>query len=324
MEGLTQEQIIEAITANPEIGVAVTEHVITTEKGKEIIGNKAEAIYKNKIGDEVSRIHSQYDNDAFEILGEKPSSNPDGGKVKTYDFIKDKLSELKTLREQKDSLTKDAEVQRLNSEIERLKKEGGGAHWEQTFNTAKGEWETKENQYKQQLEDLNKGIYTSSVENSINTAKAGLKFNPDVPQSAIDALYGSVKSALIANSKKEGDNIVYLKPDGSAILNKEYKPASAEEILKERMNDVLLKSNDNPGGGAQDTIAGSIKTTKVEGKDDQKSLVLDTTKFKTRVEFMKVVSETLKAEGIAKSNPAYQQLADKAAVEYKVSELPRS
>lgn len=324
MEGLTQEQIIEAISSNPEIEGAVTQHVINTEKGKEIINNKATAIYGQKIGDEVKNIHSRYDQDAFEILGEKPATAEEGGKVKTYDFIKSKLSELKQLREQKGSLNKDAEVQRLNQEIERLKTEGGGKHWEQTFTTAKTEWEQKEADYQKKLEDLNKGIYSTTVENNINTAKAGLKFNPDVPESAINALYGSVKSDLIANSKKDGDNIVYLKPDGSAILNAEYKPASADEILKERMKDVLLKKVDNPGGGAQDKIVGSIKTTQVEGKDDQQSLVLDTTKFKTRQEFMKVVDETLKAEGIAKSNPRYKQLADKAAIDYKAIELPRS
>jgi len=320
---LTQEQIVEAFGANPELLQGVTTHIIESEKGKEIVNNRAVQIYDQRIGDEVQNIHSRYDEDAFSAIGEKPGVGEDGKKVKTYDFIKSKLTELKGLREIKDSLNKEAEVQRLNGRIAELEKGGGGAHWENTYNTALSEWKSKETGYQNQIKSLNDGIYSSTVQSQITSAKSGLKFNPDIPQAAIDAMFNTVSADLIKNSKKDGEKIVFLKPDGSAIVDGEYKPANASFIIKERMKDVLLNENPTPGGGAQETIVGSISTKKVEGKDE-KSLILDKTKFSNRVEFRQVAMDTLKAEGITRDNADFQKLLDRAYVEYDIATLPRS
>lgn len=317
------QAIIDAVTASPELLVGVTNHVIGTEKGTEIITNKANQLYETKIGDELKGIYDRFDQDAFEIIGEKPDVDENGRAVqKTYDFYKVKMQELKDLRAQKSSLTTDAEIKRLTKELETARANGGGAHWEKTFNTAKADWETKEADYKTQLSTLSTSIHTSQVESDINAGRAGIKFNPDIPKSAIDAIYSSVKTQLISSSKKDGDKIVYLDANGAAILNKEFAPASAADILKERMKDVILKDN-VPGGGAQDVIVGSIKTTKVEGKDDQQNLVLESSLFKTRIDVMTAASKALQAEGIAKSDPRYQMLLDGAMKEYG-KELPRS
>lgn len=320
MADLTQEQIVEALSSNEELLTGVATHVIATEKGKEILNNEASLIFEQRIGPKTKEIYDTFDNIAFQALGQKPQEI-DGKMQKTSEFYSSLVDELKQLRSQKDSLTKDAEVQRLTSEIERLKTEGGGKHWEQTFNTEKSKWETREQELTQKIQELENGAYSSSVKNQIARAKSELKINPDVPKEAVDALFATVEADLVKNSKKDGDKIVYLNADGSVIVNAERSPDDAKGILSKRMASVLL--NDNPsGGGADEVITGSIKTTKVEGKDDEQSLVLNG-KFETKLEFNKVASAALKDEGVLKSDPRYKALLDKAYKDYNVKDLPR-
>ena len=324
MEGLTQDQIIEALNTNPDLVTGLTTHIIGTDHGKKVITNQATSMYQQNIGEEVKNIYGRIDQDAFETLGEKPGEGEDGKKVKTYDFLKGVFGELKTLREQKESLNADAEVIRLKAENEKLKTEGGGKHWQTTFETEQAKWLQEKKTLTEANESLQQGVYSSSVKGDIANAKSELKFNPDIPQSAIDAMFGTIQADLIKNSKKEGEKIVYLNADGSIQMDENSGFKSAKGILQERLADVLLKDDGGSGGSAQETIVGSIKTTKVEGKDDVKSLSLKPGSFKTQVEFLKIATESLIASGIPKASGEFVRLIDKAKIEYKVNTLPRS
>ena len=87
MEGLTQDQIIEALNTNPDLVTGLTTHIIGTDHGKKVITNQATSMYQQNIGEEVKNIYGRIDQDAFETLGEKPGEGEDGKKVKTYDFF---------------------------------------------------------------------------------------------------------------------------------------------------------------------------------------------------------------------------------------------
>ena len=321
MEELTQEQIVEALGQNADLLAGVAAHVATTDKGTEIINNRANVLFEERVGGKQKEVYDVFDNLAYTVLGQKPEE-VDGKLQKSSEFYNGLLDELKQLREKKGELTVDAEVKRLTDEVERLKAEGGGKHWEQTFNTEKAKWQTKEQELTDKIKQLTEGAYSSSVKNEIASAKSELKINPDVPKEAVDALFASIESDLIKNSKKDGDKIVYLKPDGSIITNAELGPDNAKGILQKRMASVLLK-DDKSGGGADETIKGSIKTTKVEGKDDKKSLVLSQGTFKNRLEFTKIATEALKSEGITKSNPEFKKLLAQAYLEYNIKDLTR-
>jgi hypothetical protein len=106
---LTVEQIQEAITAKPELKTAVIgslkEDFLTSLKSegvtvrkkeeeaeflsnyeKNIIPGKVEA----EIGAKIKAVHDQYDNDLFELTGERKQPTE-----KTYEFMKRKLTEMK-------------------------------------------------------------------------------------------------------------------------------------------------------------------------------------------------------------------------------------
>ena len=324
MAELTKDQIIEAITGNDDLAAEVTTHVISTDKGQEIISNKANSIYTDKIGDEVKNIHGMYDADIFEILGEKPGTGADGQRVKTYEFNKSLLTELKELRGKAETMNKDAEVQRLNAKIEELKAGGGGEHWKQTHNEAKEQWGIEKQTLTDKISELQNKQLGSTVDNDINSAIAGFKFNEDIPQAARDAFINSKKASLKANAKVEDGKVIYFGADGKMLQNAEYGPADAKYIMQNDLKDILLIENNEPGGGAQSKLKGTIETKKVDGKDDQKRLVLDPSDFDSKFKFNQVATKALASLGITRSNKDYTKLLDGAYNEYGVKELPRN
>jgi len=316
------QEIITALDGNADLLTGLTTHVLGTDKGKEVITNKANSIFDTRISDEISGVHTQYDADMFEILGEKPKALDGGLKQKTYDKIKELYVELKDLRGKKDSLSKDAEVVKLQQQIEDLKKNGGGAHWEQTFNTEKQKWIDERTKLVEQLEASQGSILDFHKQVDVEGGLRGLKFDEKTPEAARKALVNAVMADMLKNSKKEGDKIMYLDKDGNVIQNSEYAPESASNILKARLKDVLLNENADKGGGADPVIKGSIEITQVDG-NDKKTLKLADGSFKTKSEFLQVAEEALLKSGITREMSDWDKLKNEAYSRYNVKELPR-
>jgi FtsZ-binding cell division protein ZapB len=296
--------------------------ILETEKAKEIISNKAEAIYKEKITTEVSAIHSQYDNDMFEILGEKPSKLDDGSKQKTYDKIKGLYGELKELREKKDSLSKDEAVKSLQAKIAELEKNGPGAHWEQTFKAEQEKWTQEKNSLMGRLEEKEKGMVDFKKKSDIESGLRGFKFRNDIPESARQALINLAVDQLVKNSKVEDGKVLYLNESGAVINNSEYKPESAKGVLSTLLKDIIKNEDQGGGGGAPRKITGSIEAQTIDGKEVQK-LVLDQTQFKTKREFVEVAESAMLKSGIARGDSNWDKLKNEAYMRYQVTNMPR-
>ena len=323
---MEKEQIVQELTSNPgmvkEILPEIMSTVLESEKIQEVIGNKAETIYKEKITEEVRGIHSQYDADMEEILGEKPGQLEDGTKQKTYDKIKSLYGELKELREQKGSLSVDAEVKRLQKEIERLKVSGPGSHWEQTFKSEQAKWTEEKNSLTARIQESNQAITDFKKKSDIEGGLRGLKFREDIPESARKALIDMAVNRMIKNSKIEDDKIIYQDENGAMITNSEYKPESAKGILVKELAEILATKDGKSGGGAPPVITGQIVTQTIDGKDVQK-LQLSESSFKTKTEFIKVAEEALLKSGVVRSDPNWDLLKNEAYSRYNVTKLPR-
>ena len=107
------QAILDAFQANPQLLTDAVPKLVELEPIKKVIDNKSESIFKSRIDEEISKTHSRYDEDMFETLGIKPGTKEDGVNQKTHEKIKEIFVDYKKLLEQKDSLTKDVEVQRL-------------------------------------------------------------------------------------------------------------------------------------------------------------------------------------------------------------------
>lgn len=320
------KEIKEAIKTNPEIVKDILPDilptVLETDKIKEVITNKAEAIYKDKITQEVSGIHSQYDKDMLDILGEKPGTQDDGTKQKTYDKIKGLYTELKELRTTKDSISKDAEVIKLNKQIETLRTNGPGSHWEQTFKTEQQKWIEEKNTLSQKLQDNSKTLTNFKKQTDIEAGLRGFKFREDIPESARQALINTAVSTMVRNSKIEDDRVIYLDDNGAQINDSEYKPQSAKGILTSMLKDIVATEDGKGGGGAATVVHGSIETTSIEGKNVQK-LVLVEGSFTTKSSFIDKAEEALLKSGFQRGTTEWDTLKDEAYVRYGVAKMPR-
>jgi len=320
---MEKEAIIEAFKANPALVGEILPSITDAEPVKQLIENKSNVLFEEKIGEKIKEVHQKYDDDLFETLGVRAGTTESGAKQKTYEVVKTKLVELKTLQGQKDSLNKDAEVIKLKGEIEVLKTTGGGKEFKEMLETSKTQWEAKETEYKKQLQTANQSKEDFQKSVSIKTAFSGLKFNPDVPESARKAIVDNVEKELVKNSKlNEDGKLVFLGEDGKILMNAQYQPKTAEEVLESLavIKDISLKDG-NKGGGAKEEITGSIKTIKVEGKDDAKKLILPEG-IKTKKEFTEQAEKALLASGITKRDVLFNKLKDEAYIDLEIGKLP--
>jgi len=321
---ITKELIIEAIGKQPELVEQILPNLVELEPIKKTIENKASLIYQEKFDAEIKNVHSRYDQDVLEILGEAPGTKDDGTKEKTYELIKRSLTELKTLRTQKDSLSKDEKVKELESRIAKLTNEGGGKHVQEMFDQAKQQWQQTEMEYKSKLSEAMNQTTNFQKTSEIESAFGKLKFDAKVPESLRNMVIDNVKKQLITNSKIEDGKLIFLDNEGKPIVDPvKYEAKDAFQVLSsiEAVKDILEKEP-TKGGGAQTEINGNIQTiTGTDGKSSQK-LVFENTNFKTRLEFNNECEKALNNAGITIRDSRWNDLKTQAYNEYKVAELP--
>jgi superoxide dismutase len=73
-------------------------------------------------------------------------------------------------------------------------------------------------------------------------------------------MVNQVKSGLVSNAKVIDGKVVYHDGEGKPILDKQYKPANAEYLLKERLKDILAVDKVPGGGAPQGDLAGAINS----------------------------------------------------------------
>ena len=318
---ITKENISDVLK-DPVFISDILPSITQSEGVQTLITNKATTEYQTKITEEVSKIHGAYDNDMFEILGVRPEI-VDGKKVKTYDAIKTLYGELKGLRGQKDSLNKEAKVIELNTEIERLKAEGGGSHVQKIFDAAKLVWDGEKSTFEETITGLNESGITFQKKTTIGDAFKGLKFNPDVSDAIRKMIVENVEKQMIANSELKDGKLIFMDSEGKPIIDPtSHTPKTAEQMLasNDAIKEISLTKENTRGGGADSKMEGSIQTTKIDGKD-QKSLILPEG-IKTKMEFSEVSEKALVASGITISNPLWDELKNKAYKELGIAKLP--
>lgn len=320
---ITKENFADAIKLD-EFKNDILPLIVAGDDMQTLITNKSEATYKSKIDDEVKNIHTQYDDDVFAILGVRPSV-VDGKKEKTYDFLKTVYGEHKVLLDKKDALEKDPAIVLLKGEIKTLKEEGGGSHVTEIFNQAKIDWADEKKTFEKTILESQGAAVTFQKKTAIATAISQLKMNPDIPESIQKIAKESAERSMLANSKIEEGDLMFLDAEGKVILNKTtFKPKNAFEVLStmDAIKDISLKDDGSEGGGGADTkMNGAIQTTTVEGKDVKK-LVLPDGSFKTKSEFITIAEKALIDAGVSRRDDGWDKLKNKAYKEYNVAKLP--
>lgn len=316
---MTLEEILAAMNSNPEIMTGVIQAIPTLDAGKELLNNHAKQHFDQNIGPKVAEIYSNIDQDIFDILGIRKDKD-----TKTYDFLKNEvLSKFKELKE-KGNVTDDEKQQKIDSleqKVQELTQAGAdGQFWKNSLEEAQKKWDKEKTELQGTIDNHVKENRTFVVSNDLATGLSGLKFNPNIPESAINALTDSIKNSAIANSKIVEGKVVYLKEDGTPWLNNEFKPITAKDIFAEKMGDVLETSSG--GGGAAPKKTGKIITVG-EGDSATKKVTLDPSTFNTKLQFHNEIEKVLTKEGVEKNSKQWNDLTTEAYKEYGVADMER-
>lgn len=313
---MTEQEIIDFL-GNAENANSILPKLEALAPVKSFFDNKAEAIYKSKINEEISKVHSKYDEDMFSILGEKPAEK-DGVKTKTYEHIKTLYSELKGLREQKDSLSKDSKVAELTAKIEELKK-NPDSEYKKMYDNVVASAQQKEKELTDKINEQNSIYLKSQKESLFSQAVSELKFDNNTSEAIRKVVLESEKNRIFENSKIIDGKLVLVDDKGETLLDETYKPMSVQTYLSknEAVSAILLK--DGPKGGGAKTVIGKVNL--VNNPDGKQTKQLELSGFKSKLEFQEVAEKALIESGVLKTDPLFTKLKDEAYVRYEVSKL---
>ena len=215
--------------------------VRTEAEEKTFLENYGKKIEEEVIPSKISELHTRYDDDIFAVTGLK--KNPT---EKTYDFTKRVLSEFKTKAE-KTSV--------LETEIAALKKQitdgTGDKKTLADLEAVQKAYKELEDTKTKEVNDLRTQFEKYKDESEIVAATSGLQFKKNIPETAVKSLVKQVISDLTSIASRQDGKLVFLK-DGVPQRNPHnaLNPYTADELLKERLKDVLdtgRKLDNGPG-----------------------------------------------------------------------------
>ncbi|HET8839741.1 MAG TPA: hypothetical protein VFM82_12195 [Flavobacteriaceae bacterium] len=306
---MTLQEVLDFVKANQGEIKPLLQNLQETEPGKEFLTDHANAHFEKEIKPRIAKVYSDIDNDVFEVIGER---KPDD--KKTYEFLKEKMRELKTLKESKEP----NKVKELEAQIEALKKEGGNSdYWKKTHEEAVSKWDTTKQEYETKLSNLENQQKQGQIRSFLDTGLSGLEFS--VPQEAVDALKQVHSTSVMDSAKIIDGKVVLHDKDGNQMLNSHYKPMTAEDFWKDKLQSVIKKPNTG-GGGAPAGNKGDIITTG-EGENAKSKLVVNGG-FTTKRQFQDVAGKLLIEKGIERNSKEWNELMDGAYKDNEVSKMP--
>lgn len=311
------EELKKLLGEQPELFKGLLGHIATTTEGKELLENYATTKVDKAIGEKISEIYNGIDKDIKDILGLEKS-----GDKKTYDFVKDLITELKDLKAKKGEAGGSTDpdtakkIEQLETQLDDIKK----ANWEGKYNALVVETSTKVEGLTNEITKLQEGNTESLVNVELATGLSSLQFNPNIPKEATDAMTQAVKNKVIKNAKVVEGKVVYYKEDGTPYLNELFKPATAQEIFSMELKPII--SGKNVAGGGAEGEKGKVIISG-EGDSASKKVILDPSKFNTKLTFATHIEEVLLENGVEKNSTEWHSITAEARKEYAVDTMER-
>ena len=317
---MTWEEILEAIKETPTLAVTILENVPNITGGADYMENSNKAYFDAKVGAYTSEIYNKLDNDIFDVTGLRKEANE-----KSYDFQKRVMADLKKGADDNSKNTPE-EIKAFKDKIkdleEKVQNGASSGHWRKSYEEVVEELRTNKEAHEQTVSELNSKILGTNVSVDVQSGLSSLKFNETLPEAVRKSYISQHEQELIKNAKIIDGKVVYHDAEGKPLRDKQYKPATAEYLLKERLKDILAVDR-VPGGGAPQGGKGEVVTVGT-GDSATKKLVLDKGSFNTRQEFQTVAEKALADQGITRIDKEFNSLIDEAHKEYGVSELNRN
>lgn len=278
------------------------------------------------IGTKIGALHGQYDADILSITGVKKNDGE-----KSYDYAKRVLNEYKT--QIASTATIQAQLANANKEVEKLKQKladgAGDEQLKQQLKDAKAQvtqlqtqLTTKEEEFKNNLAELEKKNLETRVDFAFETATSGLKFKDGITDAVKKILLDSAKAEVLAKGTpdfiddgKGGKKLVFRGTDGNVLNNPKnnLNPYTIEELVAESsIKDVIDAGRQQPGGG----------TGPLTPQPQPGATILDFSNIKNQVDADKAIEAHLLANGLTRDSAEFAEQSMQLRADNKVSELP--
>jgi hypothetical protein len=287
--GLNKDEAIKKINEAQE---ASEFEVFTGTEHTTYLDNFAKTEVEKRIGDEVGKIHTQYDDNVFEILGERKT-----GSEKTYNFIKRKLKELKDASGSTPQLQE--QIKKLEDD---LKNKSGDEQLKRDYEKLKGDYNSDKENWDKKTQEYIRSQEAMRVEIQLDAAAAKLQFKEEIPQSVRAILIDNAKAKLLPSGKIIEKELIFVDAEGATLRNKNnaLNPYTAEELMKNELKDVLGEKTVITGTGVKPTLQKDK-----DGKDTITVSIPDSVKTKVNL------SDHLMSLGLTQDSKEYQAAYEK-------------
>ena len=253
------------------------------------------------------------------------------GDEKTYVYLERAARELATKVNSIAGLN--TRISELTAERDRLKKaveDGtGDEKLRKDLQQAQRDLESVTNQYNTLKADYDKQkadhaaeLINFRLDNELATAKGGIKFKPDLPQTATDVLMqqavGKIKSLKheYVDDGNGGQRLVFIDANGAQMRNPE------KQLEFYTVGDLLTKELKAMGVLDEGRKATGISTTPPKVSTQNGAIVLDLSGVRTQTEAQEVIAQTLMKQGLTNGSKAFQEAMTQAWKDNNVKSLP--
>lgn len=279
------------------------------------------------IAQKTGKIYGDLDADILAATGVAKN-----GTEKTYDYAKRVLSEFKAKAEGANGLS--AQIDSLTKEKERLEKAiADGATDAETakalkqakadltavqtqFNDLKTKYDEAEQKYQNEL-------FGVRIESALQTAVAGIKFKPELPESATKVLLSQAIDKIKAMNPEyiddgKGSKVLAFKDETGALMrnpNNQLNPYTPADLLTRELETmgIIDKGRQAAGGGSTPPAGGSGG---IGGG------AISISGAKTRVEAYDAITQSLQGQGLQVGTKQFDDAMTAAWKENNIAALP--
>lgn len=253
------------------------------------------------------------------------------GDEKTYVYLERAARELATKVNSIAGLN--TRISELTAERDRLKKaveDGtGDEKLRKDLQQAQRDLESVTNQYNTLKADYDKQkadhaaeLINFRLDNELATAKGGIKFKAELPQTATDVLMqqaiGKIKSLKheYVDDGNGGQRLVFIDANGAQMRNPE------KQLEFYTVGDLLTKELKAMGVLDEGRKAEGINSNTPRATLQNGAIVLDLSGVRTQTEAHEVIAQTLMKQGLTNGSKAFQDAMTQAWKDNNVSSLP--
>ena len=309
-EMLQQQQALAGLTDEQRAAIVT----LSKNDEEQVIGNRFREVY-NQLDATIARETGiQRNGDEKTYLYLERAARELAGKANSVQGLNDRIN---TLTAERDRLKKAVEE---GAADEKLKKDLAQAV--KDLEAIKVQYNTLKTDYDKQKEDHANELINFRIDNEIASAKGGIKFKAELPETATSVLLQQAVAKVKAlkhefiDDGQGGQRLVFKDANDAIMRNaeKQLEPYTIGDLLTKELKamGVLDEGRQQSGGG---TSAPKVSVT------DQ-GIVIDLSGVRSQTEASEVIAQTLMKQGLTNGSKAFQEAMNKAWADNEISKLP--